>query len=57
MNEIEEVKRKINLLGYIKSAYNLGKGTKTNDGYLFKNCPICHSTSNKNGDAGHFYVT
>lgn len=41
MDELEEVKQRINLMSYIQSTYDLGKGTKTNGGYLFKNCPMC----------------
>lgn len=56
MDEIEEVKNKIDLLGYIRNTYDLGKETKSSGGYLFKNCPMCNSTSSKSGDAGHFYI-
>lgn len=56
MDEIQEIKQRISLLSYIQSVYDLGKQTRTNGGYLFKNCPICNSTSSKNGDAGHFFV-
>ena len=56
MDELEEIKQRINLLQFIQNIYDLGKSTKTNGGYLFKNCPICNSTSSKNGDAGHFFV-
>lgn len=56
MDELEEVKNKIDLLEYIKSTYDLGKETKSSGGYLFKNCPMCNSTSSKSGDAGHFYI-
>ena len=56
MDELEEVKSKINLLEYIRNTYNLGKETKASGGYLFKNCPMCNSTSSKSGDAGHFYI-
>lgn len=56
MDELEEVKSKIDLLEYIKSNYDLGKQTKSSGGYLFKNCPMCNSTSSKSGDAGHFYI-
>lgn len=56
MDELEEVKSKIHLLEYVKSNYDLGKETKSSGGYLFKNCPMCNSTSNKSGDAGHFYI-
>lgn len=42
MDELEEVKKRINLLEFIKSnCSDLGKETRTNGGYLFKNCPIC----------------
>lgn len=41
MDELKEVKERIDLLEYIKSQCDLGKGTKTNGGYLFKNCPMC----------------
>lgn len=56
MDELEEVKSKINLLEYIRNTYDLGKETKASGGYLFKNCPMCNSTSSKSGDAGHFYI-
>lgn len=56
MDELEEVKSKIDLLEYVKSNYDLGKETKSSGGYLFKNCPMCNSTSSKSGDAGHFYI-
>ena len=56
MDELEEVKRRINLLDYIKGTYDLGKESKSSGGYLFKNCPICNSTSSKSGDAGHFFI-
>lgn len=56
MDELYEVKSKINLLQYIQSVYDLGKSTKTSGGLLFKNCPMCNSTSSKTGDAGHFFV-
>lgn len=56
MDELEEVKSKIDLLAYVKSNYDLGKETKSSGGYLFKNCPMCNSTSSKSGDAGHFYI-
>lgn len=41
MDELNEVKSKIDLLQYIQSKCDLGKATKTNKGYLFKNCPMC----------------
>lgn len=56
MDELEEVKSKIDLLEYVKSNYDLGKETKSSGGYLFKNCPMCNSTSSKSEDAGHFYI-
>ena len=56
MDEISEIKQRINLMSYIQSVYDLGKPTKTSGGYLFKNCPMCHSSSSKSGDAGHFFV-
>ena len=56
MDELEEVKSKINLLEYIRNTYDLGKETKASGGYLFKNCPMCNSTSSKSGDVGHFYI-
>lgn len=56
MDELEEVKSKIDLLEYVRSNYDLGKETKSSGGYLFKNCPMCNSTSSKSGDAGHFYI-
>lgn len=56
MDKLEEVKSKINLLEYIRNTYDLGKETKASGGYLFKNCPMCNSTSSKSGDAGHFYI-
>jgi len=56
MDEITEIKQRINLLQYIQSVYSLGKQTKSSGGYLFKNCPMCNSSSSKKGDAGHFFV-
>lgn len=56
MDEIAEIKQRINLLQYIQSVYDLGKQTKSSGGYLFKNCPMCNSSSSKSGDAGHFFV-
>ncbi len=57
MADIEEVKQKINLLDYIRrTGFDLGKESKSNGGYLFKNCPICQSTSERKGDNGHFFV-
>lgn len=56
MDELDEVKQRINLLSYIQNTYDLGKGTKTSGGYLFKNCPMCNSSSSKSGDAGHFFI-
>lgn len=56
MDEIDEIKQRINLLSYIQSVYDLGKQTKSSGGYLFKNCPMCNSNSSKSGDAGHFFV-
>ena len=56
MNEIDEIKQRINLLSYIQSVYDLGKQTKTSGGYLFKNCPMCNSHSSKASDPGHFFV-
>lgn len=42
MDEIEEIKSRIDLLEYVKGTCgDLGKVTKTNGGYLFKNCPMC----------------
>lgn len=56
MDELDEVKQRINLMQYIQSTYDLGKATKSSGGYLFKNCPICNSSSSKGGDAGHFFI-
>lgn len=39
MDELEEVKSKINLLEYIRNTYDLGKETKASGGYLFKKLP------------------
>ena len=40
--EIEQIKSRIDLLEYIKSVCgDLGKVSKTGQGYLFKNCPMC----------------
>ena len=56
MEDINHLKQKVNLLEYIKGQYSLGKEIKSNGGLLYKNCPICKSTSTKAGDNGHFFI-
>ena len=56
MEDINQLKKRVNLLEYIKEQYSLGKETKSNGGLLYKNCPICKSTSTKAGDNGHFFI-
>ncbi len=56
MEDLNTIKQKISLLDYIKQHYSLGKEYKTGQGFLFKNCPICKSTSSKAGDNGHFFI-
>lgn len=56
MEDINHLKQRVNLLEYIKGQYSLGKETKSNGGLLYKNCPICKSSSTKSGDNGHFFI-
>lgn len=58
MANIEELKNKINIVDYVKSLENLGKATRSGNGNLYKNCPICKSQSKgkSSTDNGHFYM-
>lgn len=65
MDEIQEIKSRIDIRQYIMGLYDLGKETRTTSGYLYKNCPFCnsHSDSNKRDskgkrkvDNGHFLI-
>lgn len=65
MDEIQEIKSRIDIRQYIQGVYDLGKETRTTSGYLYKNCPMCnsHSDSGKRDskgkrkvDNGHFLI-